>query len=460
MNKSRVLKRILEEENKHGLYKFKIGSITIWNLYRTLYRYRYISNVTSIPSITNRRSKRVFIKNIIINSFQSARCFINVLVNNTKVDNVIISFGRLQTKDGISFDKFSDPVIDASEIKKSCCIFELPHLSSGIRRRRHNEMILPLDFLMIVIILMLPFYGVWFIFSGDFLKIHSLYRASRKLFPMKFRDILLMYYKYVKFREMSLLYKVLFKRLEVKRIMGAGRQRFMDASYAAHKLKIPVYEFQHGVTYGDSAYYSGPQCYDLDPDYFLSFGEMWKGNQFGIDSEKIINIGWAYKDEFYVPQDKIIDKSVLFISSPEISPMILETAKEMANTYPSYKFYIRCHPYEKYTKEQEEIVNNICNLYMDDNSIDSMIALNKYQYVIGENSTMVYEALSIGKITGRICYNGIESVQDNKFNSDGFVYLYKVQDFQKMIQANLSCDSNLAYSNFKPEIVNGLPKRQ
>ena len=41
--------------------------------------------------------------------------------------------------------------------------------------------------------------------------------------------------------------------------------------------------------------YSGYYNPDIDPDYFLTFGDACHKNVFGIPENKIINIGWAFK---------------------------------------------------------------------------------------------------------------------------------------------------------------------
>ena len=104
------------------------------------------------------------------------------------------------------------------------------------------------------------------------------------------------------------------------------------------------------------------------------------------------------------------------------------------------------------------VVDGMINLHLDDNTIDSLFALCHYQYVIGENSSMVYEALSVGKMVGRICYNGIISTRFSDKEDDGFVYLYNDEDFKKLINSGNYQTNNKAYSDFKPDIFNSLLK--
>ena len=267
-----------------------------------------------------------------------------------------------------------------------------------------------------------------------------------------------MHFYYLTTMIQASIYKRVFRHLRVRRLFGVARLNFMSATIAAHKLGVTVYEFQHGVTHGDTEYYSGPQCPILDPDYFLAFGEMWNGNQFGIDPAKIINVGWAYKNDIATNGDKFIPDSVLFISSPEISLNILNTAKGLSVKFPQYRFYVRCHPYEKYTEEQMGVIDGSNNLFLDDNSVDSQNALCRYQYIIGEDSSVVYEALSLGKKVGRLCYNGINSTRFSDEQDDGFIYLFNDEDFIKLVKSSDKYVDNKAYSDFKLEIFNSLLK--
>lgn len=456
MTSHQALEIFLEKERE--LYKYKIGSITLWNLYRTTYRYRFVSSTTGVSSITNRSSRWKIMRSMIMGGYKSVKCLYDIFRYNRTYDNLVISFGRLQSIGDVYFDKFSDPVIDASDLKNSICIFQQPNANVDINLRRHKESVIPLDFLYLLTYLLIPIYCLWHIFSGNSYKIYKLYCKTQSIFQLSLKDLLYMNEKYMSLKIRSFFYYVILDRIKIKRIFGAGRRSYMDVTYAAHQLGIPVFEFQHGVTFGDTEYYSGPQCISIDPDFFLAFGDLWNGNQFGIASKKIINIGWAYKSECTIPGKEIVTNSVLLISSPEITHKILKTAIDLTIEYPHYKFFIRCHPYEKYSNEQMEIVNRTSNLFLDDNSIDSFVALCQYQYVVGENSSVVYEALSIGKPVGRLCYNGLNSTRFSNVADDGFVYLYKNEDFMKLVNSTTNCADNKAYSDFKTERFNNLLK--
>lgn len=458
MTSYEALKDILRIEKEIGLYDYEIDGIKLWNLFRAPYRYKFVSKATGVPPITNVELKRgKVLKELLYCIYSFTRLF-KLFTKNKQFDNVVFSFGRLQENQGVFFDKFTDPVIDASVLSNSYCIFQLPCPYPYKGHRRHEHKVIPLDFLYILSYCLLPFCFLMNIVTGVIIKIYKLYKTAKQVIPLSPKNFLYMWFMYMRVRTMASLYGLIFKRIRAKNVFGVGRRAFMDATYSAHRLHIPVYEFQHGVTHRETEYYSGPGCKAIDPDYFLAFGKLWNGDQFGIDPNKIINVGWAYKDECKVPDDEVISNSVLLISSPEITHSILKTAVELTVEHPNFNFYIRCHPYEKYSEEQKSIVDKTNNLFLDDNSVDSLIALGHYQYVIGGNSSVVYEALSLGKPVGRICYNGIESVRFSDSVNDGFFYLYNVSDFVKLLNAKSNSGENLAYSSFNPDLFINLPR--
>lgn len=458
MTSLEALKEILRLEQEYKLYDFEIDSIKLWNLFRTPYRYIYVSKMTGVSSITRRVTKMQRAKFMLRNSFSSIIRLIQLLPKHGKIENVVIPNSRLQIYNGQYFDKFTDPVIDESELRNSCCILHMPYAYDYYPDRRHSEMIVPMDFLYLLCYIILPVYLIPHLLFGNYIKIYRMYKVINSILPLSGIHIIRMNVWFMRIHIMSIIYSLLFRFLGVKRVFGVARQSFYDAIIGAHRNGITVYEFQHGVTHGETEYYSGPQCPVLDPDFFLSFGEMWNGKQFGIDPSKIINIGWAYKNEMIEKTNEFIPNSVLFISSPEISFKMLDLANNLSERYPQYRFYIRCHPYEKYTDKQLRVVDESNNLFLDDNSIDSQIALCRYQFIVGENSSVIYEALSLGKKVGRICYNGIISMRFSDKTDDGFVYLYNEEDFLNLVNCGSSHIENKAYSDFKPDLLNSLLK--
>ena len=455
------LQEFLEIEKIDHFYDVSINDIAIWHYYRYYFRYRYVSTQTGTKTKSNTLSLSILLKNCTSNILKSIIDVTKLLVVGKTIDNIVYAFPRLQCRDGIYFDKITDPVIDSSSLSESVCIMQFSFRENYAKNRRNASKVCSIEVLYVLAYLLSPFYALFRLFSQDFNKINRVYIKAKRYIPLGWKDLVFFHVSYLSYQVLSFFFKLIFLRLKVKRVFGVDRKVFEMATKSAHQLGIPVYEFQHGVTFGDTALYSGPDCYQLDPDYFLSFGDIWNGNQFGISPDKIINIGWAYKDEVKQYIGGVIKpNAVLVVSSPEISYQILQIVKELAITYPDYLFEIRCHPMEKYTQEQNEIVKSIANLNLADTSVDSNIAIGQYEFVLGENSSVIFEALSLGKKVGRFCYNNIVSKKLGDIIDDGFYYLYSKEDFKEFVNNEICQTTGKAYSDFMPEVVNNLPKKQ
>ena len=455
------LQEFLEIEKQDHFYDEVINGIAIWHYYRYYYRYRYVNSQTGTKSKSNTLSISIILKNAVRNILKSIGDLTKLMVSRKPIDNIVFAFPRLQCRDGVSFDKITDPVVDGALSGESVRIMQFSFRKNYVSNRRNSSMVCSIEVLFLLSYLLSPLYAIWRLFSLDFYKINKVYFKVRKYIPVGFKDLLFFHIDYLSYQVQAIFFKCIFKRLRVKRLFGVDRKVFEMATKSAHELGIPVFEFQHGVTFGDTALYSGPDCYQLDPDYFLAFGDIWNGNQFGISPERIINIGWAYKDEIKQSISSTIKpNAVMVVSSPEISCQLLNVVKDLASQYPDYLFDIRCHPMEKYSNDQMDIVNNLSNVNLADTSIDSNIAIGGYEYVLGENSSVIFEALSLGKKVGRICYDGVISKKLGNAIDDSFFYLYSKDDFPEFVKYNISQSAGKAYSDFMPDVVNQLPKKQ
>lgn len=188
-----------------------------------------------------------------------------------------------------------------------------------------------------------------------------------------------------------------------------NRDSFKSQIFAAHQLGLKVYELQHGVTMGPTVLYSGFFNPVIDPDYFLTFGAMWKGELFAMPVDRTINIGFAYKNYIQSLNVKISKgiESVLVISSPAITEEIVTIVEKLAILYPMNKFYFRTHPQENLSVSQKERLTLCFKCFLFGKSIESNIEILSYEHVIGTNSSVLFEALSLGKNVGRLAFGGL-----------------------------------------------------
>jgi hypothetical protein len=123
--------------------------------------------------------------------------------------------------------------------------------------------------------------------------------------------------------------------------------------------------------------------------------------------------------------------------------------------YSDYDFYIRCHPQEKLTECQIQKISAIKNVFIDDNSIDSFIAIESYNHIIGENSSVLFEAISLGKNVGRLSFDGFTPEQSSNNN---FYYLQSIDDFAKFVMQEPLDVKDSIYDDFKSNYFNELCK--
>ena len=393
-----------------------------------------------------------------MNSLLSIVDIVKLLLMHKKCENVVFPLPRLQKINDLYIDKFTDPVISKSSLKYTSCLFVFSFKSYFNKNRTNADLCIHVDFLILLIFLIIPFVFPFYLFSKSFTCVGKVYSIAKEYFLLNKIDLLLFHFDFIRVKISIFIWKMIFGRLAVKRLFCVVRETFKPHIIAAHKLGIPVYEFQHGAVLGDTVLYSGVYNSFIDADYVLSVGQLWSKSDFGIPANRVLNIGWAYMDVLRENLDiHVKDNHVLIISSPHITDKILSVAVGLSKAYPTYSFDIRCHPKEMFTQDQKNVVMDIDNLNIVDNTIESFMAIMPYRYVLGENSSVLYEAFSLGKIVGRFNYNGISIRKISIEDDSSFYYLNKVEDFVQFVQFVPTGDRNVYYSDFNPEIVNNLP---
>ena len=456
-----VLSDSIKMEESLDLYEYKYKELPIWRLFRFNSRNRLLKKL--LPQYTNkslRRNKKDLFIHYSRGVFSSFFAFIKLLKFHKQIDNLIFAFPRLQNIKGFCVDKFTDPFIDQSDISNSCIVLQAPGKNIYYNKRWKEDRVIKLDFIYFITFLAAYLYLPIHYLTSYRNYIDLLYDRAKNYFGLTKLDRLKWHVYFCRFLIQNKQYKFLFNLLSVKRVFVVNREVFQAPIYAAHLLNITSYELQHGVTHGITPLYSGLYSECIDPDFFLTFGKKWVGVQFSMPLKQIINVGWAYKDFIYkyIGNYEIKENAILFISSPAITTKIINCIIELAVIYTQCDFHIRCHPQEMISDNLKTIIRAYKNIYVTDNSIDSYIALSSYNYIVGENSTVLYEALSLNKNVARLSYGGFSPSVMDKFNEDGFFYLKSINDFEDFLKKgkNSRGDVNEIYSSFDANIVNNL----
>lgn len=451
------LKELVNKENEFAIYKHRVYGIPFWRIVRFIIRTRFLNLKTGFQYNTTK--KKVDFKSLIINLLISFTQYSKLFFKRNQFENIVFAFPRLQKVGDKHIDKFTDPIIFNSNLNKSCIIFQRPLAGNHKKDRINSEIIVKTDFVEVfsklIGILLLPIIIVVY-----FRTLTKVYNVSSKYFLLKQKHILFFFVSLSNFTWSYFFHYILFKKLKPKRIFLVDREIFFPVILASKRLGIKVYEIQHGVTHGETAVYSG--CYDqsIDPDFFLAFGEAWIGPQFGMPIDRIINVGWAYKDYIKGQYNNIpiIENSILVISEPHITSKILSITKDLALSNNNINFHIRLHPQESLSENHKSMLTGVDNIFLQDNTVESTLAIMSYNYLIGENSSVLYEALSFGKKVGRINYGGLVPELVESHVIDGFYYLNSSDDFNLFIDNTLVDfkNNNSAYSDFDQVKFNSL----
>jgi hypothetical protein len=175
--------------------------------------------------------------------------------------------------------------------------------------------------------------------------------------------------------------------------------------FALHRYGFTVIEPQHGYIGPNHRAYNYPkEIFNLPgvqkvfPDYFLTFGEKW-GQDISIPS-KVLPVGHKYLEDYVkTNQPKKDDGSnILVVSKGTVTEQMVEIAKTVATAFPEKKIIYKLHPGEIPFKERYQELEGFTNIeIIGFENILPLIA--KAKYIVGYNSTTLFEALAFpGKV--------------------------------------------------------------
>lgn len=444
MEEEKLLRQVYSKEKQLGLYNETLLGIPIWRILRHFTRLHYLNAEVglSIGSSTARGEGKAKLK-----LFSGFWKYVG------KGDlNVFFPFSRLSNIKGEYLDKFVDPIISQTEIERGNYVIIDPPNYIGDYKRIHKDHTITNEGRTVL----RQLYKYWFklvapLYYGK--KLSNIYYLGKNDFHLN-ESCLKRYNDSIStFLGTYYYYLLWFKILKPRRVFVVFREAYFPQIAVCKRLHIPVAEFQHGITIGDTKSFTGEYDSRIDPDYFLIFGEFWKGPQFGILIERMFCAGWAYKDLISWKLGKVVEKlenRVLVISSPPITDNIISSLEELSKAREDLAFDLRLHPSERFSPAQQERLGKIRNTQVVDNKIESAIALLTYKYVVGENSSVIYEALSVGCKVGMLNLSGLRPPIDRPGIKDNFFVINNREDFERFLtgDSNQSTSKAEFYSEF------------
>lgn len=462
-NQEKIIKETVLKEQESGLYNIKIDGIGIYHFIKRGLR-SWILHCNGIemsysPPIVSNSEHR---KNVLKSLWQ---LFV-LLLRGKKYNTFIYSF-RTDKINGIYMDKFTDPLIDYSDIGKSYIVFESDGNGAHNRPRAHADKVVFAD----AIDWLADILAHCKLKQKDSIiqrKWEELKHTIEKTFPNT--DLSKTKYKYYITKGLYIvkIYRFIFRRLKIRFFISPARASFLYLIPAAKQENVKVFELQHGAIYGFSRIYAGRIDYDplFMPDKFFTYGDFPDNryDAFGLLREDYINIGWAYglylssynKEE--VLHNESVDR-VLFISDlifPNQRELFIGHFIELAKKNPSIKFCYRRHPQEAITQSQREKLVSEKNIIIDDGSENIFSVIMKFDNVIGINSSGLYDALNLGKKVGKLRINGVcEPSFISKSDEQFFYLITDNQSFIEYIKAPMnSKPKKNVYSPFSAHVLN------
>lgn len=430
MEEAGLLKELVKLEDELGVNIPTIHNIPIWRIVRYHARVHYLTNKTGYIKGAPKDYKVGTPRLKLFSGFWRYLGKENL--------SVFFAFNRLANINGEYFDKFVDPVIEESDLLKTNFVIVDPRNYCGDYPRLHREFTVSNENRTLLCQLLKYYYRyVTPLLYGK--EIKRLFNKVKAPFGLPDEYIKRFYVEVGNFMAYYKYYSLWFSFLNPKRVFVVLREGYFPQIAVCKKMNIPVAEFQHGITIDSSVSYAGAYDERLDPDYFLIFGEYWKGPQFEMPLDRIVNIGWAYKDYVLKKVNSGIERKdgrVLVVSCPEITNNILDTLTEFSMSKTNYGFDIRLHPCESMNENQKEKLRRIPKAQVVDNLIESAIALPAYKYVVGENSSVIYEALSLGCVVGMLNMCGMRPAVDYPGIRDNFFVINNSKDFESFLKTD------------------------
>lgn len=417
----------------------------LWRLIKDDWKLKHFDHIDkTTPRI-------IVIKELFYNFWKSFFCIIKICLSRKKYSNVFLPHPRLVWVGDMYMDRLTDPLIDCSGIGSDYLILERHQNGIHKRPRYHDDKVVYLDSIDFMTIVLTnvakPILSI--LYKKQIRSLCDILKTSPVGEDKSDRNLIsyVLTYKIIHYH----LIKPVLNCISPQRFFMAPRTTYDTFIAYAKKRGIITVELQHGITLENNSYYVGSYNPQIDPDYFFVFGETCIGPQYAMPISRIINVGFPYKKFILHNSEVYSDNIILVVSEPAITKTMIDIICDLSLTFPSLVFHIRCHPNE-YVNENELIkVSKHDNVKIVSNTIDSFCAVSQYITVVGENSSVLYEAMSMGRKVGRINYGGLRVLEDKK--QHGGTIINNPDEF-KSFMMKPSSDENYSteiYSDFDKE---------
>lgn len=453
---SEAVKKLCQIETEIGIYDecLKGLNVPIWRIVRWPYRGKFVIKETGVRAINNH--PRLVLYNHIFAYFKSFIQVLRIVFSKIECKNLIYGFARKEFINGKYIDKFSDPLIQFSSLGDSYIYFERGR--SGVHKEpRPIGNILWTEFIDYTAIFLAVFYAP-FLFLKNIKAYRNLFKKGALVFGFSKKDKANIVFTSAVFMITVSFVCIIMKILKVKHVFAPALGNAFEYVVSSRKNGVPCFEIQHGITTDVTVTYSGLYEPRWAPDLFFAFGESSLTGYFGVPVEKVLNIGYAFKKYLINLNVTVEENSFLFLSDPEITERIIPFAIKIAKAFQSCTFSFRAHPQEILTDSQKNELKE-GGIRLIGSEENSYVCVKRYCGVIGVNTTVLYEALSVGVKAACISIGGLEPEQfPNPISREHIFVLNSIESFARFV-SNTEVQPSIKeyyFSDFKKNVFENI----
>lgn len=452
MTQESFLIELQSKEIEAGLFDYQIDGITIYKLIRRTIIEKKLRAIGL--KVMERRQGVVNRKESIKNTLLSAWQICRLRISKHLASTVFVAYPRVDKVGDYFMDKFTDPLVSLCFDNKDVIIFDQGRGGYHAKPRLHQKNCIQTEWYVVYARLMSRlFYKRFYKLNKKVLD--SLYNSLLNVFASDLDSKKSLFMELYSSIIMISCYEKMFRHLRIKRVLGPARDFLRRGVIAAHRIGATSFELQHGITYGETFMYGGYQPKEATPDYFLAFGDNDPIDVYGIDADRIVNIGWAF-DEYLSNIKGFVqynEQDVLVISDPTITDAVIDAIVFLAQAHPQSHFYVRPHPHEMISESQKRKLESVSNAHWQDNRINIALVMRGFTHVIGENSTVLYEALAAGKKTAKLFFEGLHPRYLKEEDKDCFWEVSDQDTFSRFLNEDISSKKTKSiYSPFNKEL--------
>lgn len=412
---SDITGHILNIEKKYNLFEREISGIFFWKLIRFKLT-SMVFNSLEFYEKGNKSAKRwEKFNNIIVNDFNTIKK--NALTSDLSSDVLVFQSPRRINYNNSNTDIYTffiNKELLNQEIKLKSVNLD------GKNKESNKEVkvaMLPLSLQFVASHL----YNVKFS-KEDKRLIQNIKDDLNHKFSIDINIMSLIIKQIKKYRIQFSYYNKLFSKNNIRKIFIVCSYGLEPLISAAKKHNIEVIEIQHGTISPEHMgyHFPGTKSVPYFPDKILLFGDYWKETTcLPLDDKNIISYGYPYfteqqKEYRHIEQQK---NSVLFISQWTIGTKLVDIAFNFAERNPELQVEYKLHPkeYESWEQLYPKLVEakKLSNFKLCDSSRNDLYeVLNSVEYVVGVYSTVLYEALALGKKTILMKLPGVENMKN------------------------------------------------